>query len=49
MKTSFNTGLDCVPPSEWTWLDCDIEGHEEGCFMAVCPACGTTDRDCEYR
>lgn len=43
------TKLECVPPDEWEWKDCDIKGHEEGCFMAVCPACGTTDRDCEYK
>ncbi len=41
------TGLACVPPDEWTWTDCD-KGHAE-CFMATCPACGTTDRDCEYK
>jgi hypothetical protein len=43
------TGLACVPSSDWVWTDCDIKGHEEGCFMATCPACGTTDRDCEYK
>ena len=37
----------CVSPEDWDWLDCDIKGHEEGCFMTRCPACGTTDRDCE--
>lgn len=43
------TGLACVPPDEWVWSDCDLEGHAEGwCFMATCPACGTTDRDCDW-
>jgi hypothetical protein len=38
---------ECVPVSEWVWNDCDIAGHEEGCYMFTCPSCGTTDRDCE--
>jgi hypothetical protein len=32
---------------EQEWKDCDLKGHEEGCFMLVCPDCGTKDRDCE--
>jgi hypothetical protein len=40
-------GLACVPPSEWEWEDCD-KGHAE-CYMAICPACKTIDRDCEYK
>lgn len=39
------SGLDCVPTSEWEWEDCD-KGHAE-CYMAICPACKTIDRDCE--
>jgi hypothetical protein len=38
---------DCE--SERVWKDCDLEGHEEGCFMFVCPDCGDIDRDCNYR
>lgn len=41
-------GLVCVPSTDWEWKDCDLEGHEEGCFMAICPACGTIDRDCDW-
>lgn len=49
VKESKESGLACVPPSEWVWSDCDIEGHAESlCYMATCPACGTIDRDCEY-
>jgi len=32
---------------QWLWKDCDISGHDEGCFMLVCPGCGDKDRDCE--
>lgn len=32
----------------WIWKDCDLKGHEEGCYMTVCPDCGAKDRDCEY-
>jgi hypothetical protein len=39
---------DCRSPEDWEWKDCDLKGHEEGCFMLVCPDCGTKDRDCEY-
>ena len=43
-----NVLTKCVPTEDWVWADCDIAGHSEGCYMATCPACGTTDRDCEY-
>jgi hypothetical protein len=39
---------DCRSPEDWEWKDCDLKGHEGGCFMLVCPDCGTKDRDCEY-
>jgi hypothetical protein len=42
-------GLSCVPPSEWEWEDCNIKGHEVECYMAICPACGFIDRDCENK
>ena len=29
------------------WRDCDRAGHEEGCFVASCSACGYESRDCE--
>ena len=30
------------------WVDCDREGHEEGCFATHCEKCGTINyRDCE--
>lgn len=45
-KEAKESGLACVPPSEWVWEDCD-KGHAE-CYMAICPACKTIDRDCEY-
>lgn len=33
----------------WIWQDCDIKGHEEGCFMLLCLDCGAVDRDCENK
>jgi len=33
--------------SDTVWQDCDLVGHEEGCYMLVCPDCGHKDRDCE--
>ena len=39
---------NCVPSDEWEWKDCDLPGHEEGCYRLVCPTCGDTmNRDCE--
>ena len=38
---------DCE--SDRIWEDCDITGHEEGCYMYICPDCGDIDRDCEYK
>ena len=49
MVKSIAENSDCVPSEEWEWQDCDIEGHEEGCFMFRCSGCGTIDRDCENK
>ena len=38
---------DCTN-DQTVWKDCDLAGHEEGCYMLVCPDCGHADRDCEY-
>lgn len=37
----------CVEPDEMTWEDCDKPGHEEGCYVMVCPGCDTRFPDCE--
>jgi xanthine dehydrogenase iron-sulfur cluster and FAD-binding subunit A len=37
----------CGAIVDWVWKDCDLEGHEEGCYMVTCPACGVIERDCE--
>jgi hypothetical protein len=37
---------ECVLPEDMTWEDCQLEGHEEGCFVMICP-CGTRFPDCE--
>lgn len=39
--------LDCKHLSEWEWKDCDLRGHEVGCYRLVCPDCGAYERDCE--
>ncbi len=38
---------DCKHNNDWEWKDCNAKGHDEGCFMLVCPDCGAYDRDCE--
>ena len=44
----FSEEEDCVSSEDWEWKDCDIAGHEEGCYRLVCPTCGDTmNRDCE--
>ena len=37
----------CVLPEDMTWEDCKLAGHEEGCYVMVCPPCGTRFPDCE--
>lgn len=42
----------CICPDEdidkvWQWSDCSKKGHEEGCYMVHCIACGYESLDCE--
>jgi hypothetical protein len=38
---------DCRPIEDQVWQDCQKEGHEEGCYVMICPDCGDTLADCE--
>jgi hypothetical protein len=42
----------CVCPDEviekvWEWSDCPKVGHEEGCYVVRCIACGYYSADCQ--
>lgn len=38
---------DCDLEIDLYWNDCEKEGHEEGCYVAVCNNCGDVMADCE--
>ena len=38
---------ECVLPEDMIWEDCQKVGHEEGCYVMVCPHCKTQFPDCE--
>ena len=41
------TRTACRPLEDQEWEDCKIEGHEEGCYVIICPDCDTMLADCE--
>jgi hypothetical protein len=41
------TYTECVLPEDMIWEDCDRTGHEESCFVMVCPFCLERFYDCE--
>jgi hypothetical protein len=33
----------------WVWSDCEVEGHEEGCFVVWCMKCDVWSSDCDEK
>ena len=40
---SYQHGLDHAN----CWRDCEIKGHEEGCYVFDCPDSAQVSRDCD--
>ena len=33
--------------AHWAWSDCEVAGHEEGCYVVECRVCGLYSSDCD--
>jgi hypothetical protein len=33
--------------AHWLWSDCEVEGHEESCYVVWCRVCDLYSSDCD--
>lgn len=35
--------------AHWLWSDCEVEGHEESCYVVWCRVCDLYSSDCDAK
>ena len=45
-----SSSCDCPTDKQeahWLWSDCEVEGHEESCYVVWCRVCDLYSSDCD--